>query len=601
MRAIIKEGYRIPFIKDPPTAPFPKHDPVLGKEDMNALDQEVSTLLEKGSIELATSPGFSSRLFCIAKKTGDLRPVLNLRPLNAYIAPRHFKMETLGAITSAIEKNDYLTSLDLQDAFHHILIHPDSRRYLQFRWRGRHYQFKVLPFGLSLAPLVFTKVLRPVLRWARSKGIRIFAYLDDLLIAASSKEQSARHTALVQAKLQELGFLIKSSKSHLTPTQKLQHLGFLIDTKNMSLSVPGEKIRDIRREASKMIHKGTATVRQLSSFIGKTNAMTAAIFPARLRSQHLHQLKNSALAMDKQWTDTVQLTVEATDDLRWWRSSLQTWNGQCWIPPPTAIDVYTDASDSGWGIVIGNRSWSGLWSTHQRRLHINVKELLTVYMATDLQVCRGRTLNIICDNTSTIAYINRFGGTRSPQLLHWATKLWDKCLRMGTRLKTTYIPSALNPADAPSRQLTGQLEWSISNDFFSRMDQKWGPHRVDLFASELNHRLPRFMSWKPCSRAMAWDAMQQSWKNLGRIYCCPPWNLIPAVLQKIRQEEVEATVITPFWRSALWFPTAQAMSTSAPIPISRESVIPAPGNAPDILKKNPMWSLTAWNISGRHW
>lgn len=78
MQAIIKKGYRIPFIKDPPTAPFPKHDPVLGKEDMNALDKEVSTLLEKGSIELATSPGFSSHLFCITKKTGNLCPVLNL-------------------------------------------------------------------------------------------------------------------------------------------------------------------------------------------------------------------------------------------------------------------------------------------------------------------------------------------------------------------------------------------------------------------------------------------------------------------------------------------------------------------------------------------
>jgi len=131
----------------------------LAKKDTDALDQEVSALLTKGSIELATSPGFSSRLFCIPKKTGDLRPVLNLRPLNAYIAPRHFKMETLAAITTAIEQNDYMTSLDLQDAFHHILIHPKSHKYLQFHWHSKIYQFKVLPFGLSLAPLVFTKVL----------------------------------------------------------------------------------------------------------------------------------------------------------------------------------------------------------------------------------------------------------------------------------------------------------------------------------------------------------------------------------------------------------------------------------------------------------
>lgn len=567
---------------------------------MTALDREVSALLDKGSIELATSTGFSSRLFCIPKKSGDLRPVLNLRLLNAFIAPRHFKMENLKIVTASLEKGDYLTSLDLQDAFHHVLIHPRSRKYLQFRWRGKIYQFKVLPFGLSLAPLVFTKILRPVLRWARAQGIRLYAYLDDLLIAARSKEQAIRDTARVQRKLQELGFLINTAKSHTTPTQVLQHLGFIINTKEMTLSVPGDKIRDIRREAAKMIHKGKATLRQLSSFIGKTNAMTAAIFPARLRSQHLLQLRNSSQEAGLGWGDTVQITTKAMDDLVWWRRGLQTWNGQCWIPQQTALDVYTDASDTGWGIVIGNRSRSGSWSTPQRQLHINAKELLTVYMAMELQECQGRMLNIICDNTTTIAYINRFGGTRSPELMHWATKMWDRCLKTGTRLRTTYVPSSFNPADAPSRQLIAQLEWSIDPNFFSQIDQKWGPHQVDLFASELNHQTRRFMSWKPCRRAMAWDALQQPWTGLGRVYCCPPWNLIPAVLQKIRQERVEATVITPFWPSALWFPTANRMSMTRPIPIPRKVVLPAPGSAPDILSKNPMWSLTAWNISGRH-
>jgi len=131
---------------------------------MTALDAEVSDLISKGSIELATHSGFMSRLFCIPKKTGDLRPVLNLRPLNAYITPQTFKMETMEMVCRLINKDDYLTSLDLQDAFHHIPIHPHSCHYLQFRWKGKQYQFKVLPFGLSLAPLIFTKVLRPILQ-----------------------------------------------------------------------------------------------------------------------------------------------------------------------------------------------------------------------------------------------------------------------------------------------------------------------------------------------------------------------------------------------------------------------------------------------------
>ncbi|KAG0010049.1 hypothetical protein BGZ82_003716, partial [Podila clonocystis] len=79
----------------PPTAPPPRHDPILAQDEMTALDAEVCDLISKGSIELATQPGFTSRLFCIPKKNGELRPVLNLRPLNTYITLQSFKMETM--------------------------------------------------------------------------------------------------------------------------------------------------------------------------------------------------------------------------------------------------------------------------------------------------------------------------------------------------------------------------------------------------------------------------------------------------------------------------------------------------------------------------
>lgn len=282
--SIIQSGYRIPFTHQPPTVPPPLHDPQLAADEMTALDSEVCDLLMKGSIEETDQPGFMSHLFCIPKKTRDLRPVLNLRPLNAYIAPHPFKMETLESVCHLINKGDYLTSLDLQDAFHHVLIHPHSQCYLQFRWKGKQYQFKVLPFRLSLAPLIFTKVLRPLLQWAHKQGIRISAYLDDLLIVAASKEQSRKDTIRVQEKLTQLGFLIKMSKSQTTPTQRIDHLGYTIDTISMTLEVPGNKIRDIRWEANRMAQKGVATLCQLSSFIGKATVMLGAVFPARLQT-----------------------------------------------------------------------------------------------------------------------------------------------------------------------------------------------------------------------------------------------------------------------------------------------------------------------------
>lgn len=494
---------------------------------MVSIDQEVSDLLSKGAIEPTTGPGFSSHLFVIPKKTGELRPVLNLRQLNQYLPVCHFKMETMAHVVHLLKKNDFLTGIDLRDAFLHVPIHPSSRRYLQFQWRNKLYQFKVLPFGLSLAPLIFTKVLKPLLRWARLHGIRISAYLDDLVIAATTRELSLKHTRMVMDKLASLGFLTKESKSSLTPSQTLQHLGYEIDTTNMTLRIPGNKIRDMRREASKLANKGSCTVRQLSSFIGKAIAMTAAVFPARLKVQHLQAVKINALKSATSWEDSISLTMTATEELLWWRTHLRQWNGLSWIVPNPQVDIYTDASTSGWGVVINNRSYSGNWSATQYQHHINYKELLTVFIALQHPRVKGQMINIISDNITTIAYINHFGGTRSPALMKQATSIWNWCLRTGTRIRITYVPSAFNPADAPSRQLTGQLEWRISSPFFDLMDRKWGPHTVDLFASPDNHQLRRYMTWKPTSGAIGHDALQHHWRTLGNVYLCPPWNLLP--------------------------------------------------------------------------
>jgi hypothetical protein len=599
VHSVIGEGFRIPFHMPPPMTHSPLASPYLSQAEKIAIEKEVLALLAKKAIEHATGPGFQSRLFTIPKKTGDLRPVLNLRPLNTYVRPESFKMETVQTVCSTMLKNDYLTSIDLKDAFLHILISPAFRKYLQFEWKGNLYQFRTLPFGLSLSPLVFTKILRPLLRWARRRGIRLSAYLDDLLIMARSKELSLLHTRLIRGKLTELGFLINEEKSSMTPSQTLDHLGFTFNTKNMTLSVPGSKLRDLRREATKILHKGATSVRNLSTFIGKAMATTIAVFPARLMTRHLLSLKNMALRRPSAtWEDMIQMDHKASEELQWWMSSLRDWNGTSWVQSPTQLDVFTDASDTGWGIVIGRQTWSGTWTPAEKASHINWKELQVVYLATTLSKTQGKVLNLICDNTTTIAYINKFGGTRSPLLMELADKIWRHCLNTGTRLRTTYVPSAFNPADAPSRRLQSQLEWSIHPTFFRQLDQLWGPHHTDLFASADNHQLPRFMTWRPHPLAIKNNAMIHRWSDMGNLYICPPWNLLPRVLQKLTEERLEATLVTPFWPSAIWFPRVQAMSICRPIPIPRACVLPPPGSANNILEKNPHWGLTAWRISG---
>ncbi|KAK3811349.1 MAG: hypothetical protein JOS17DRAFT_796160 [Linnemannia elongata] len=76
----------------------------------------------------------------------------------------------------------------------------------------------------------------------------------------------------------------------------IDHLGFRIDTRTMTLSVPRSKVRDLRREAEKLLRSKATALRNLASFIGKAMAMTAAVFPARLMTRRLIQVQNQALA-----------------------------------------------------------------------------------------------------------------------------------------------------------------------------------------------------------------------------------------------------------------------------------------------------------------
>ncbi len=123
------------------------------------------------------------------------------------------------------------------NAYFHIQIHLQHRQFLKFAFQGKIYEFKVLPFGLSLAPRIFTKCVEAALTPLRQQGIRILAYLDDWLICARSKEMADLHTKAVLMHLNALGFVVNQKKSLLTPTQSIMFL-------DLKLSIlPGNPVR----------------------------------------------------------------------------------------------------------------------------------------------------------------------------------------------------------------------------------------------------------------------------------------------------------------------------------------------------------------------
>ena len=90
------QGYQIEFVT-PPVELSLLHLPTLPATQVTVLDQEITELLLKQAIHPVQSPypegGFTSSIFVVPKKDGGNRPVVNLKPLNQFLAYKHFKME----------------------------------------------------------------------------------------------------------------------------------------------------------------------------------------------------------------------------------------------------------------------------------------------------------------------------------------------------------------------------------------------------------------------------------------------------------------------------------------------------------------------------
>ncbi|XP_039882163.1 uncharacterized protein LOC120730097 [Simochromis diagramma] len=186
-------GYRLQFWVKPPSFQGVVNTTVNAEAAM-ILREEIKALLQKRAIRAVpaseTDKGWYSCYFVVPKRGGGLRPILDLRVLNTYLRTYRFKMLTLRQLLNAVGPGDWFATIDLTDAYFHVAIHPKHRQFLRFAFEGIAYEYLVLPFGLSLAPCIFTKCAKAALAPLRERGIRTLAYLDDWALVACSREQA---------------------------------------------------------------------------------------------------------------------------------------------------------------------------------------------------------------------------------------------------------------------------------------------------------------------------------------------------------------------------------------------------------------------------
>ena len=133
---------------------------------------EIDKLLSKGLPQVSSSEEgeFISSVFVRPKPDGTFRVILNLQCFNEFVQYYHFKMDTLESAIRLMKPGCFMASIDLKDAYYSGPVAEEDQKYLKFIFNGTLYKYACLPNGLSSAPRIFTKLLKPVYASLRTQG-----------------------------------------------------------------------------------------------------------------------------------------------------------------------------------------------------------------------------------------------------------------------------------------------------------------------------------------------------------------------------------------------------------------------------------------------
>lgn len=350
------QGYKIKFSSEvyQDQKPLVLFDSKNGKENCR---EAILTLINKSAIEICKPKKgqFLSSYFLVKKPDGSYRFILNLKKLNKFIKTNHFKLEDLRTAIKLIFPDDFMASIDLEDAYYTVPIYEDSRKYLQFQFSNTIYEFVCLPFGLCTAPFIFTKLLKPVAKFLRSRGLSSVIYLDDFLCIEETREKCKNNVLETRELLSRLGFIINNKKSQFEPSTRCKFLGFIIDSIKYHIELTEKKRQNLCKMIINFISKKRCSIKDLAQLIGSLVAACPAIEYGLLYTELLEKEKLFSLIInDYDYNKSIIIPKHLITELDWWKNSLK--NSVNPIKSGNfKVVIYTDASLTGWGAVNDDR------------------------------------------------------------------------------------------------------------------------------------------------------------------------------------------------------------------------------------------------------
>ncbi len=221
--------------------------------------------------------------------------------------------------------------------------------------------------------------------------------------------------------------------------------------------------------------------------------------------------------------------------------------------------VYSDASSTGYGgylVDTGEGTVQGMWNRIDSLKSSTWRELkaVDIVLKSLVRKLSCRRTKWFTDNQAVSRITTR--GSMKRDLQDIALSICQTCLAHNVHIEMEWVPRSENERADNLSRILDQDDWAVSDYMFSFLDNLWGPHTVDRFASYYNNKTPRFNSryWNPGCEAI--DTFTVDWV-LENNWVVPPISLImliPRVLKHMQNTKAAGTLICPCWYSAPFWP-----------------------------------------------
>lgn len=353
-----------------------------------AVNKKLDALLDSDVIEPVNNhTGWISPMVIICKPNKEIRICIDMRRANKAVLREKYPMPTIEDLLSKLKNCTIFSSLDIKQAFHQIMIKPDSRHITTFITSRGLYRYKRLMFGISCAPEIFQKTIEQILKDCDG----FFVYIDDILIYAENEEQHDKRLKSIKNKLSEYNVVLNENKCKIK-IPEIEFLGHRISKNGVKPTL--SKIDAVQR------FREPKSVEEVRSFLGLINYVSRFIPDVATKTYPLRQvIKNNKFTWGKYQDSAFRRLKEIlTND-----SVLGFYS----VNDPTF--VIADASPVGLGAVLCQKSQEGpriiayghrSLSEREQKYHITEKEAMALVWAVEHfhKYLFGKTFDLITDH-----------------------------------------------------------------------------------------------------------------------------------------------------------------------------------------------------------